>query len=455
MTSVRRSLLVTLLAAVAAVTLAATFLVYRLAREEIDTLFDYHLRQIALSLGGRAPGGLQLGASEGLDFVIQIWDRDGERIWVSSADSGLPGIATLGFARVRTASGAWRVYSAEVAELVVQVAQPERVRRDLAFAAASRTLAPVVLMLPLLALLVWRTVGRALGPLERLARTVGARTPTSLDPIPEAAAPVEALTLVRSLNALLVRLGGALAAQRAFVADAAHELRTPLAALRLQADLVERASGDRERATALADLRSGLDRTTHVVQQLLTLARAEPDAAPAVAGEPVSLADVVAQAVADHALLAEAGGVDLGASRVAEDAAVQGDPAALRTLLANLVDNALRHTPAGGRVDVAAAVGEAGRPRLEVVDSGPGIPAAERARVFDRFYRRSAASGERGTGAGLGLAIVKAIADRHGATVTLGDAPGGGLAVCVEFPRPGARAPAAGRTPGPNRDGGP
>lgn len=450
MRSVRRTLLVTLLAAIAAVTLAAALLVYRLAREEIDTLLDHHLRQIALTLSGRAPGGaVALGAGEGLDFAIQIWDRDGTRLWVSAPESDLPEFATLGFAWVRTGSGAWRVYAAELSGLVVQVAQPERVRRDLAFAAASRTLAPVVLMLPLLALLVWRSVGRALGPLERLARTVGARTPAALDPIPETSAPEEAMPLVRSLNALLGRLAAALSAQRAFVADAAHELRTPLAALRLQVDLVERAAGDRERAAAVADLRAGLERTTHVVQQLLTLARAEPDAAPALAGERVSLAELVGQAIADHALLAESRRIDLGAAQASEEATVLGDPAALRTLLANLVDNAIRHTPEGGRVDLSAGV-VAGRPRLEVVDSGPGIPEAERARVFDRFYRRGGASS---TGAGLGLAIVRAIADRHGASVTLGDAPGGGLAVRVEFPiRRGAGGPAAPAAPRPNRD---
>ncbi len=445
MRSLRRQLLVTLLGAVTAVTLLAAFLVYRLARREIDDVFDYHLRQIALSLRDQAPGhgGAPGVAGERFDFVIQIWDRDGERLYLSTPDSGLPEVAQLGFTTVRSRTGAWRVYSAELAGEVIQVAQSLRVRQELAFAAAARTLLPVLLILPLLTLLVWRIVGRALEPLDRLARSVGSRSSTALDPIAVDGAPEEALPLVRSLNDLLARLGAALAAQRAFVADAAHELRTPLAALRLQAQLVQRAREPSEQAAALDDLLAGLDRATHVVKQLLTLARAEPDAAHALADEAVRFADLVAQAVGDHALIAEAKRVDLGAKEVAEDAIALGDPAALRALLANLVENAIRHAPEGGRVDVSSGFA-GGRPYIEVADNGPGIPEDERARVFDRFYRRGVASG---SGSGLGLAIVKAIAERHAAGVCLEDTPGGGLTVRVEFPlRPVQPRPAACRS---------
>jgi two-component system, OmpR family, sensor kinase len=449
--SVRRTLLVTLLAAVATVTAAAAFLVYRLARQEIDSIFDYHLRQIALSLREQVPSGA--GAvgipGAGADFIVQVWDRDGTRLYRSRAGTGLPESAQLGLATVRGDAGEWRVYSAEIAGLVIQVAQPMRVRQQLAFAAAVRTLAPVLLIIPLLAVLVWRIVGRALAPFDRLARAVESRTPAALDRIGEAGVPEEALPLVRSLNELLVRLGTALAAQRAFVADAAHELRTPLAALSLQAQLVERAKDEVERGTALSQLRAGLERATRLVQQLLTLARAEPDAATVLPSEPVRLDALVRQAVADHALVAESRGVDLGATRVDEAALVQGDPAALRTLLANLVDNAVRYAPAGGRVDVAAGLAQ-GRPYLEVADDGPGIPVVERSRVFDRFYRRE---GSADSGSGLGLAIVRAVAERHQADVILGDTPGGGLTARVEFgPRTPGKASASAE---PNKDGPP
>ncbi len=450
MTSIRRRLLVALLAAVAAVTLAAAFLVYRRVLDEINTISDYHLRQVALALRDRMPGGAVIGGGGGeLDFVIQIWDSQGTKLYLSRPDSGLPENAELGFSTVRTGTGGWRVYSAELAGIVIQVAQPLRVRQEHALAAASRALAPVLLMLPLLALLAWRIVGRALAPLDRLAHQVASRTPAVLEPIPEAGAPEEAVPLVRALNDLLGRLGAALIAQRAFVADAAHELRTPLAALELQRQLVERAPDAADRATALADLRAGLERMARVVKQLLTLARTEPDAGAALAGEPVSLSDLVAQAVADHALLADAKRIDLGAARAAEDAVVAGDPGPLRTLLENLVDNAIRYSPGGGRVDVDAGV-LAGRPYLEVSDHGPGIPETERTRVFDRFYRRGGGSD---TGSGLGLSIVKAVAERHGASVSLRDTPGGGLTVRVDFSaRWAAPAHAGGGSPAPMRE---
>jgi two-component system OmpR family sensor kinase len=429
MRSIRRTLLATLLAAVTAVTLAAAFFVYGQARQQIDAILDYQLRQLALTLRG-APAGIA-GAPEDVDFVVQIWDPAGVRLYSSRPEGGLPASTQLGFETVPSRTGDWRVYSRALAGLIVQVAQPLRVREALAFAAALRTLAPVLLILPLLALLVWRAVGRALAPLDHLASAVGSRTPSALEPLRESDAPEEAVPLVRSLNDLLLRLRAALGAQRAFVADAAHGLRTPLAALNLQLQLVERASDPAERATALADLRAGLERATHLVQQLLTLARAEPDAVPPLAGDSVSLAELVEEAIADHAIVAETKGVDLGATGAAREAVVTGDRTALGTLLANLVENAIHYTPAGGRIDVAAGLAE-GRPFLEVMDTGPGIPQADRARVFDRFYRRAAGSTP---GSGLGLAIVKAIADRHSATVSLRDTSGGGgLTARVEFP---------------------
>lgn len=448
MTSLRRTLVATLLGSVIAVTLVGGYATYRQARAGIDRIFDYHLRQIALSLREQAWGGASdvIGApeEEGFDFVIQVWDARGQRRFLSRPGTGLPEVATLGFATVPASGGRWRVYSAALGSFVIQVAQPLAVRDRLAFEAASRTLWPLLVLIPALALLVWRVVGAGLRPLDRLARAARARTPAALDPFPEAGIPAEVAPLVRSLNGLLHRLGAALEAQRAFVADAAHELRTPLAALRLQCQLAERAETEVQRGAALKELGAGIDRATWVVRQLLTLAREEPGGRLAEGMEPVALGELIGLVVADQALLAEARGVDLGAAAVDQAARVLGEAAALRTLLANLVDNAIRYGRPGGHVDVSAGVDE-GRPWLEVADDGPGIPVEERARVFDRFYRR-AKGGEQGSG--LGLAIVKAIASRHQAEVTLGEASRGGLAVRVLFPSAAPRPPA-----GPVGDG--
>jgi len=442
--SLRRTLLLALLAAVASVTGVAAAATYRMARREMDTVLDYQLRQIALSLRDRAARGLATSGDDegGFESVIQIWDADGSRLYLSRPGSELPDLAQLGFATIHTSAGDWRVFSAAVGRQVIQVAQPASVRERLAFAAASRTLAPLLVLLPILAFAVWRIVGRGLEPLDRLASAAAARTPAALEPLPEAGAPLEVLPLVRALNELLARLGAALSAQRAFVADAAHELRTPLASLRLQVQLAQDAADDGARAEALSALALSAERATHLVEQLLTLAREDPGATAARRAETVRLSDLVAQAVADHALLADTKGVDLGAAECAEGASVRGDPDALRTLLANAVDNAVRYTPRGGQVDVSAGVAPSGRAFLEVRDSGPGIPPSERERVFDRFYRRGG-GGEPGTG--LGLSIVRAIAARHRARVTLGDAPGGGLVVRVDFDEP----PSSAGAPGP------
>lgn len=432
MKSIRRNLVLALLAAMAAVMCLGGWATYRMAKEEANAIFDYHLKQIALSLRDQTFQGGAVGDEE-FDFVIRVWDREGLTVYYSRPHQSLPDLARLGYSTEVTGEGAWRIFAIQYNGETIAVAQPLAVRSRLAADAAWRTLRPFLLLLPLLAILVWGLVDRGLQPLTRLARSVVARTPESLDPLPEDEVPEEARPLVQALNDLLGRLHSALAAQRAFVADAAHELRTPLTALQLQLQLVERAGSAAEQASAIADLKRGLERATHAVRQLLTLARQEPGAAE-YRFAPVGLGELARQAVADQAPLAEAKGIDLGVEAADEAAVVPGDAEALRILLANLIGNAVRYTPAGGRIDVAAGRRE-GRCYLEVADNGPGIPPAERERVFDRFYRRA---GEAESGSGLGLAIVRAIASRHGATVGLFEAPGGGLLARVEFAASGS-----------------
>lgn len=435
MSSIRRQLIVPLLLAVALALGASAFATYRIVRAQLDNVFDYHLRQIALSLRDQAfrnAIGPDLSPSDqAFDFVIQVWDSEGVRLYLSHPHTTLPAIAQFGWTNVRTPDGVWRVYATPLDDEVIQVAQPLQVREHLAVSAAVRSLLPIALLLPVLAALLWWLVGRGVAPLANIAHAVRARTPDSLAPLPEADAPEEVQPLVLALNGLLQRLGDALDMQRDFIADAAHELRTPLTALQVQVQLLEREQDAAARQQAVAELKRGLQRATHLVTQLLTLARHAPEAtaAPSTA---VSLAELAGLVIADHAALADAKGIDLGAAALDDALSVRGEFSALRTLLANLVANAIRYTPAGGRVDVT--VRRAGADALlEVQDSGPGIPPQERERVFDRFYRGAAAA-DAEHGSGLGLAIVRAIAERHGARVTLDDAALGGLRVSVYFP---------------------
>ena len=439
MSSLRARLLASLLAGVVLVGAAGGWVVYRNALAEADEFFDYHLRETALILRDEpveyllAPQLPQTDAS--YDFVVQVWSLDGVRVYLSRPHAVLPDITTLGFSTVTTPEGRWRVFGVQAVTRVIQVAQPLSVRERRAAELALRTLKPFALLLPVLALLIWFAVGLALEPLRRLTAQVKARRVDALDALPAERLPDEVQPLVLALNDLLGRLRAALERERAFMADAAHELRTPLTALYLQLGMLARASGEAERDAAMSTLSAGVQRAIHLVEQMLALARQEPRADSQ--RVPVRLDELARAIVTELVPLADAGHIDLGIA-AAQPATVAGDPDALCTLLRNLVDNAVRYTPAGGRVDVTVE-SRAGAARLTVSDDGPGIPPEERKRVFDRFYRRA---GTAPSGSGLGLAIVKAIADAHGATLSLDAGPSGkGLAVSVTFPAQSAADP--------------
>ena len=233
------------------------------------------------------------------------------------------------------------------------------------------------------------------------------------------------------------RLSEAMATQQRFIADAAHELRSPATALRLQLQLLQRSSDEPARANALSGLEAGIDRTQHLIEQLLQVARAEHDAEQ-LGHEAVSLGELARTVVGNASIQADHSHIDLGVTGTAVEVTTCGDRYQLAILLTNLVENALRYTPAGGVVDVGACLHK-GQPALFVIDNGPGIPESERERVFDRFHRGEDArvNSRDGGGSGLGLAIVRAIADRHGASVTLHTpASGQGLEVRVVFGEP-------------------
>jgi two-component system OmpR family sensor kinase len=432
MRSIRHQLLFWLVAIVVTGVGAAGWLIYRQALAEANELFDYQLQEIAAALPSEPFSQIFGAHNEGEEgIVIQIWSRTGALMYYSHPRAPLAPRAELGFSTERTDRGDWRVYGAIVGDNVVQLAQPLSVRNRLAADVAWRTLWPLVVLLPLMGLAVWIIVGRGLAPLARVTRALEARRPQALDPLPESRLPLEVQPLVRALNGLLERLTEALDTQRAFVADAAHELRTPLAAVQIQSQLVARAQDAESRREALVDLQAGVTRATRLAEQLLALARAEPvDGA---VKEPVDLRTLVAECVAAHAPIAERGGVDLGFEK-AEPATITGDADALRAMFGNLLDNAVKYTPQGGRIDVSLELDARGRACVQIGDSGPGIPAAERERVFDRFYRDASARARTDVaGSGLGLAIVKRVAAQHGASVELGESPLGGLLVTVRF----------------------
>jgi two-component system, OmpR family, sensor kinase len=430
MNSIRRRLLAALLGALLLAGLAGAAATFVSARGEVDRLLDEELRQVALSLRDHARldlTRLERGASDpDLRVLVQIWDPAFDRPYSSRVASPLPRQKDEGYTTLEHEGRSWRIYTTFSSKQTIQVGQPTLLRTELAALTAGRLLLPVLVMLPLLGLVVWWIVGRGLAPLGTLADSLARRAPTCLDPMPVMEAPVEVQPLVRSLNDLLARLDDAFDTQRRFAADAAHELRTPLTALTLQIQLARRADSPEERAMALDRLEQGVKRATRLVQQLLTMARLDPDAA-----RPTStfdLATVAASVVDEKKSLAEQQHVDL--SLIARPARMSGQEDALRILLANLVDNALRYTPAQGTV-VVTIRRDGDRACIEVADTGPGISEEERERVFDRFYRgQNAPAG----GSGLGLAIVRQIVGLHAGSIELGESASGGLRVTAEFP---------------------
>uniref|UniRef100_UPI003784CA1C ATP-binding protein n=1 Tax=Aquabacterium sp. TaxID=1872578 RepID=UPI003784CA1C len=412
MKSLRARLLLSLLVALLLSAGLVGGVTYHNVLEEAETLFDYQLRQMALSLRDQGEiAGDEAAAlrDEDLDFVVQIWRIDGRSVYASRAHRNLPSRTVLGFADIVVDGLRWRSFAIAAHDKVIQVAQPIAIREGLAAKAALRSVLPLAAVAPFLAAALWWLVASALRPLSRMAGTLREADVATLHPLPEDDLPDEVRPLVHSLNAMLERVGQAFDSQRAFVADAAHELRSPLTALKLQAQLLKRAPDDASRAAALDALVNGVDRATRLVEQLLTLARQEPGAAPAPASD-LALLPLLRQVLADLHPLAQARGSGLALQAdEADDAVVRADAPALSVLVRNLVDNALRYAPAGGEVQVGVQRQD-GRVLLQVDDSGPGIPEPERERVFERFVRGSSAAQD--SGSGLGLAIVRSIAQR-------------------------------------------
>lgn len=446
MRSIRRTLLIWILGALSLGALLVALVTYLVTLEEMNEVFDGDLRNVAEAVAsyhhaghheeGDAPLELPVRTDEPEDteIVTLTWTARGERVYSSDPRVNLPFTTTEGLSRPVVAGEEWIVYSSVRPAGVAQAAQRVASRKEMAGESAGKVFPPLIGLVLLIGALLVFALRRGLEPLDAAAGDIARRSAGSLDAISTDDAPAEIVPLVNSINGLMQRLGVAFTAQRRFFADAAHELRTPITALRLQLQLLERTTDDGERQRALTELHSGVDRSQRLVQQLLQVARTEPDGE-ATKLAPLDLAALVRAQVAALSVKAEQAGLDLGADTPQPVPAV-GDEPQLGVLLENLIENALRYTPAGGVVDVSACT-EDGRPLIRVVDDGPGIPEAERERVFERFHRGESAQSLSRDGSGLGLAIVKAIAERHRATVELcTPVSGRGLEVRIRFPRP-------------------
>ncbi|WP_416799248.1 ATP-binding protein [Ciceribacter azotifigens] len=414
--------------------LATAFFTYHDTSSLIDQVTDEHLQQSA---------EMMLGLVEHIppDLIPKVLaaerrpeQRLSYRILTAEAPGGThppEGDWRAGFSNITNNGEDWRVYRAgDGAGIRVEVAVRQTVRESFAARIAAHILHPVWIAAPVLAVVIWLLVRWGLGPLERLTAGVRRRSPTDLSPLASRSAPTEVLPLVEALNALFARIKSARERDRRFAADAAHELRTPLAAIRAHAQVARSTDDIAECHAAVSEVLTGVDRGTRIVEQLLALARID-DSTTGESAQPIDMVDLVRDTVAMMAPQAVARNIDLALEvEPGFDAIIRGNADLLAVMVRNLVDNALRYIPEGAQVTVQLSRRD-DHLLLRVEDSGPGIPLELRERVKDRFFR---VNGATTPGSGLGLSIVVAIAEHHGGNLTLGErsgAPGLVAEVCL------------------------
>ena len=377
------------------------------------------------------------GAPMPFESVYQIGTRSNELLYRSPGAPRAALATAKGYTNALLDGHAWRVYTLESRStpLVIHMAEPLGVRDTLLSRTIRAVAVPLIFALVLLTALIGLVTERAFRPVRRIADDLAGRSADDLSPVRTAEMPVETRALGVALNGLLARHAEVLARERRFTADAAHELRTPLAALRAQAQVAARAATPAEARRALEKLQAGIDRTTHLMSQLLSLARLEPGSAPE-AGQTTVASTVVDRVVDDLAHAAREKSVSVSVSASLQ--LLPGSPEVLYLLLRNLLENSIRHV--GERGHVALEVTRAGTSVvLSVSDDGPGIPSAERSRAFERFYR---IPGRGSGGSGLGLSIVGRIVELLSGTVELSAPPGGtGLIVTICLPLARTAAP--------------
>ncbi len=438
--SLKQRLLALVLSIVVVIWIATAVLTYFDARKELDETLDAHLAQSASLLAIQATHELEeievdhapLLHKYSRRVAFQVWE-EGRTLRIHSLNAPTQALAvnTEGFADNVIDGVGWRVFSTwdENHKNLIQVAELTEMREKLARSVVGNLLEPLVISLPILALLLWLGVARGLQPLAKLSGELEMREPENLAPLDAGMAPREVSPLIEKLNKLFTRINASREKERRFTADAAHELRTPVAGIKAQVQVASTATQDTERAHALNNAILGCDRATHLIEQLLTLARLD-NLSEAVT-EHCHLRALAAEVIAAIAPTALGKGVHIELIDC-EEATTLGNPVLLRILFRNLIDNAVRHTPDGTAVRVSIATTQA-QIQLTVCDNGPGIPAEDMDRVAERFYRPV---GTEASGSGLGLAIVKNIAEIHAATLHFeANNQGTGLCVKVAFKR--------------------
>jgi two-component system sensor histidine kinase QseC len=447
--SISRRLLILLLSVICGVWGIVTWQVSIDTQHEVEELFDANLAQSAQVLLGlvkhemeeeykKAEEEKRIELEEHLSghryehklsFLVRTHDG---KILVRSSRAPLFPKPNRDFAKYsdyQEDGYLWRVFTLKSGSFFVQTAERYDIREELSHEIVSSTLSVLLMALPLLALVIWISIGSSFKPLQLVAADIATRTPDQLQPLDIDKIPLEINVLVNALNSLFTRLTRAFENERRFTADAAHELRTPLAGLKTQAQVAQRATDSQQRQQALQQILIGVDRATHLVAQLLTLARM--DATQTLPTSPVDMHELVSQLIIDLTPQALDKMIDLGLENTAAFCVTQSNQDALYLMFRNLIDNAIRYTPAGGQVTVCLENPQPSRLTVAISDTGAGILSSQRAHIFERFYR---GENQNIQGSGLGLSIAQKVAQLHHVEIQLDDVPkGNGLCVRVFF----------------------
>lgn len=461
--SIRQFLLINLLLTITIITTISSIFNYFLDRADIERHLDSVLAQTTVAFSALLSDGVENRDIEKIQtqlnripvlskqifdrlfkdrpndqfrqrFIFQVWSADNQLLMKTPGVTDKPlSIDEGGFSEVFIQHQPWRVFTlrSDITHETIMVAERYDIRAELAHNIARDDIYTMLIVYPILGLLIWVVIGRGLRTILLIANQIRERAPAFLEPVDLERVPKEVKPLIDELNKLFLRLQEGFEREKRFSADAAHELRTPLAALKTHAQIALKATDRKESQKAISHVITGVDRTTHVVQQLLTLSRMHPEVVHLENPIRVDIAKLTAETLAQLAPSALEKSIELELICNKDHVMIEGNPTALDILIRNLVDNAIRYTPKQGCVKVTIEKSSQ-HVILRVVDNGPGIPAELRQRVFERFFR---VLGTRVTGSGLGLAIVSQIVQLHQAEIELGAGPNDvGLEVKVTFP---------------------
>ncbi len=426
MYSIKRFLLIYITLAILVIYALISYASYWVSKEELNELYDANLQQVASAIaaqhlaiedvthlyGNNQVGtGIKIKSEE--ELYVRVLAKNGEVLYVSHPEVKVPNLSVTGLSTQRYQNNQWRFFAVKVNQEIIQVAQSLKLRKKTIKDTAINLMLSQLLFIPVLVILIFCAIRKALSPLVMLTTEIQHRESLDLKPFQDDKVPTEIKPLVRSLNIFMAKVSDMVGVLKRFTSDAAHELRTPITALKLQLTLVEQASSDTEREVAIQRLKTGINRSEQLVSQLLTLARIEPNSQ-AKEIQQINMLNLIKECIEGLLPLAHEKSIDLGLN-TSEEFLISGVRHEIAILINNIVDNAIRYSPTNGKVDVYL-FSDSQNIILEVNDSGVGIATQELERVFERFYR---GENKNIDGSGLGLSIVKEIATQHGANIEL------------------------------------